>query len=61
MDDNAKTLVSNKIPDALDGYYGRSKPDYQGAIKTLHDRGIRITLYTETGGDGKPLKKSRWI
>ena len=59
MDDNAETLVS-ELPDALDVYYGRSKPEYQGGIKTLHDRGLKITSYAETGGDGKPLKRNRW-
>lgn len=59
MDDNSETLISNP-PDALDAYYGRSKPEYQGAFKALQDRGLKITSYNETNGAGRVLKKSRW-
>ena len=53
MDVNADTLVSDKTPDVLKGYYGNSEPEYHGGLAELHSRGIHITSYTETGGDGR--------
>jgi hypothetical protein len=32
----------------------------EGAFKALKDKGIRIKNYSERGGDGRPLKRSRW-
>jgi hypothetical protein len=52
MDDNSETLISN-LPDALDAYYGRSKPEYQGAFSQLKGKGIRITSYVERDGIGR--------
>ena len=51
MDDNNETLISN-LPDALDAYYKDKEPEYHGGIKSLHDKGIHITSYTERTGDG---------
>lgn len=55
MDDNSETLISN-LPDALDAYYGRSKPEYQGAFSQLQGKGIRITSYVEKDGSGRVTK-----
>lgn len=52
MDSHNETLISN-LPDALDAYYKDKKPEYQGGIKSLYDRGIHITSYVEKSGDGR--------
>lgn len=53
-------LVAHGI-DANEQYLNKDKVEPQGAFKLLQDRGLKITSYTETGSDGRPLKKSRWL
>jgi uncharacterized CHY-type Zn-finger protein len=51
MDDNPQPLVSYpEDPDAR--FYKAKKPEYQGAFKSLQDRGIHIISYTQRSGDG---------
>ena len=35
-----EVLISH-TPDPLAGYYGQKKPEYQGGIRALSDKGIR--------------------
>ena len=60
MDDNAETLVSTKTPDPNEAFYNKDNIELKGAFKTLQDRGLKITSYTETDGAGRPLKRNRW-
>jgi hypothetical protein len=53
MDSHNETLISTAIPDPNDAYYKDKKPEYQGGIKSLYDRGIHITSYVEKSGDGR--------
>ena len=46
-----KSLVAY-AQDPNDAYYGKSKPEYRDTFKAMTDRGIHITSYTETSGDG---------
>lgn len=55
MDDNPEPLVSYaEDPNAR--FYKDKKPEYQGGIKSLYEKGIHITSYTERSGDGRITK-----
>ena len=53
-------LVSTKVPDPNEQYLNKDNMELTGAFKTLQDRGLKITSYSETGSDGRPLKRNRW-
>jgi hypothetical protein len=50
MDSHNETLISN-LPDPLDQYRSK-RHEVQGAFKTLQDKGIRITSYSQRSGEG---------
>jgi hypothetical protein len=52
MDDNPEPLVSyTEDPNAR--FYNRGRVQPQGAFKSLQDKGIRLTSYTERDGAGR--------
>lgn len=53
-------LVSTKVPDPNEAFLNKGKAEPQGGLKALQDKGLKITSITETGGDGRPLKRNRW-
>lgn len=58
-DPEDKEILISNTPDPLAGYYGPEKPEYQGAFKTLQDKGIHITSYTEKDGSGRIMNSWR--
>ena len=56
MDDKSETLVSTAMPDPNEAFINKDKIEPKGAFKVLQDRGLKISSYTETGPDGKPLR-----
>jgi hypothetical protein len=44
-------------PDPNEEYFKDKKPEIKGGLKTLQDKGVRITSYNETGSDGRVRKR----
>jgi hypothetical protein len=57
---NTETLVSTNVPrPGFDTVRIDHTPEPHGGLKTLQEKGLRITNYSETDGAGRPINSNR--